>query len=340
MELLLIDFNVLFDIMGLIAIGGAITVGGDATTWDGDVTGETDLDLAIPELWASAIYGYFEASLVLRPICDDYSALVKGKGDAINIPEIPEVTGLTDKTEGTMVVYGDETLVDTNILINKHKYVAKMFEDLGVIQANEPLFSKYAQAMGYQLAKQVDTDIIVELDDLGTTQTLAVDNTLSLSDAETAVATMLTNNLDPADCVWIINTSMYADLLAQGMIVNAGVTVQPQNYATSSTVAAGTTTSSVAQGINFGGATAGGIVPMFFGMPVITSSMIGAATGTGNEVGYCVKKGAVAIAIQQEVRVQSEYSVDFLSTKMVADCIYGVEKMTANKVMGIELLNP
>ena len=55
---------------------GAITVGGDATTIAGDATGETDLDLAIPELWASAIWGYFEKALVLRPLCDDYSALV------------------------------------------------------------------------------------------------------------------------------------------------------------------------------------------------------------------------------------------------------------------------
>ena len=170
------DFNALIDIISLICVGGAITGFHTADAGSGDVTGETDLDLAIPELWAKTIYGYFEASLILKPICDDYSALVKGKGDAINIPEIPEVTGLTDKSEGAAVLYGDETLVDTNILINKHKYVAKMFEDLGVIQANEPLFTKYAQAMGYQLAKQIDTDIIVELDDLGTTQSLAVDN--------------------------------------------------------------------------------------------------------------------------------------------------------------------
>ena len=27
-----------------------------------------------------------------------------------------------DKAEGAAVLYGDETLVDTNILINKHKY--------------------------------------------------------------------------------------------------------------------------------------------------------------------------------------------------------------------------
>ena len=327
MEFFLMDFNALIDIISLICVGGAITGFHTADAGSGDVTGETDLDLAIPELWAKMIYGYFEASLILRPVCDDYSALVKGKGDAINIPEIPEVTGQTDKSEGAAVLYGDETLVDTNILINKHKYVAKMFEDLGVIQANEPLFAKYAQAMGYQLAKQIDTDIIVELDDLGTTQSLAVDNTLSIADAETAVATMLSNNLDPVDCVWIVNTTMYADLLAQGMLTHSSL----YNAATSG---------NVSQGINFNAPTAGGTVPTFFGMPGITCSLIGAATGTGNEVGYCVKKGAVAIAIQQEIRVQSEYSVDYLATKMVADCIYGVEKMTANKVMGIELLNP
>ena len=301
-----------------IAISGAITVGGDATTWDGDVTGETDLDLAIPQLWSSAIYGYFEKALILRGICDDYSSLVKGKGDAINIPEIPEVTGATDKTEGTMVVYGDETLVDTNILINKHKYVAKMFEDMGVIQANELLFSKYAKAMGYQLAKLIDTDIMAQLDDLGTTYRLATaDNTLTMADAESIVGTMLTNNLDLNDCVWILNPPTYADLLAQGMLSNSF---------------------SATGGIDFNSPTAGGKVPTFFGMPVMQSSLIATTAGTDNEIGYCVKKGAVGLAVQQDIRIQSEYSVDFLATKVVADVIYGCQKMTANKVMGVEIL--
>ena len=334
-SIFLMDLGMLNDIISLVCVGGAITGFSTATAGSGDVTGETDLDLAIPELWSSAIFGYFEAKLILRGICDDYSALVKGKGDTINIPEIPEVTGQTDKSEGAAVLYGDETLVDTNLLINKHKYVAKMFEDLGVIQANEPLFAKYAQAMGYQLAKQIDTDILVQLDDLGTTQTLTADNTVSVSDAETVVSTLLDNNLDVDDCVWVVNSKIYADWLAQGVMIGSyGV---PQNYATSSTV---TNTNTVQQGINFGGATIGGSVPNFFGMPVITSSLLGSGTGTGNEAGYCIKRGAVALAVQQEIRVQSEYSVDFLATKVVADVIYGTLKMTTNKVMGIELLNP
>ena len=320
MELLLIDFNVLFDIIGLIAIGGAITVGGDATTWAGDVTGETDLDLAIPELWASAIFGYFEQALVLKPLCDDYSALVQGKGDTINIPTIPAVTGQTDKTEGTMVVYGDETLVDTNLAIDKHKYVAKMFEDLGVIQANESLFSKYAKAMAYQLALQVDTDIMAELDaGLGATVTLGTaDNTITPADAESVVSTLLTNNLPLNECVWAVNPPTYADLLAQGLLFSAA----------SATV-----------GMNFDATTVKtGVVPTFFGMPVVQSSLIATTAGTSNEVGYCFHRGAIAIAMQQEIRVQTEYSVDFLATKMVADCIYGVKRMTENKTMGVEIL--
>ena len=287
----------------------------------GDPTGKTDLDLLLPELWANAIFGYFEASLILRPLCDDYSSLIKGKGDVLNIPEIPEAGGLGDKGEGASVVYADETVVDTNIAITKHKYIAKLFDDIAMVQANEPLFAKYTQAMGYQLAKQIDTDIIVELDDLGTTQTLTADNVLAAADAETCVATLLENNLDPAECVWLVNNKIYADLLAQGLIM----------YQSGGTPV----------GMNFNAPTmATGTVPSFFGMPVMTTSLFGSAAGTGNEVAYCVKKGAVAIAVQQDIRVQSEYSVDFLATKVVADCIYGVEKMSANKVMGIELLNP
>ena len=300
------------DLMTITGGSGGVAGTGTATITD---------DLIIPELWSSAIFGYFEASLILRGLCDDYSALVKGRGDTINIPELPEATGLLAKTEGTAVVFGQEALVDTNLSIDKHKYVAKMFEDLGVIQANESLFSKYAQAIGYQLAKQVDTDIITELSALGTTQTLDDDNILAAADGENAVATLLENNLNPNDCVWLVNSKMYADLLSQGLIM----------YRSGGS----------ALGMNFDApGMSNAQVPSFFGMPVMTTSLFGSALGTGNEVGYCIKRGAVALAVQQDIRVQSEYSVDFLATKVVADCIYGVKRMSTNKVMGIELLNP
>ena len=117
--------------------------------------------------------------------------------------------------------------------------------------------------------------------------------------------------------MWVVNPVIYADLLSQGLLSNAV---------------------SATAGMNFDAPTMSGTVPQFFGMPVIQTSLIAQAGGTGTQVGYCVHKGCVALAMQQEIRVQSEYSVDFLATKVVADCIYGVEKMTANKVMGVEIL--
>ena len=165
--------------------------------------------------------------------------------------------------------------------------------------------------MAYQLALQVDTDIMAELDaGLGATHTLATaDNTLTPADAESVVSTLLSNNLPLNECVWVLNPPTYADLLAQGLLSKqASATVRT------------------------------GQVPTFFGMPVVQSSLIATSGSTSAEIGYCFHKGAVAIAMQQEIRVQSEYSVDFLATKVVADCIYGVKRMTENKTMGVEIL--
>ena len=187
---LTMDFNVLLDIISLICVGGAITTFHTANTSAGDATDASNLDEVIPELWAKMIWGYFEKKLILRNLFDDYSALVKGKGDKINMPEMPESTGLNDKGTGASVVYADEDLATELLTINKHKYVAKMFEDIAVIQSNEELMSKYAQAMGYQLAKQIEADLVTALEGYGTTQAITTDNIITLAEIETAMNTL------------------------------------------------------------------------------------------------------------------------------------------------------
>ena len=68
--------------------------------------------------------------------------------------------------------------------------------------------------------------------------------------------------------------------------------------------------------------------------------MIPTTASTGIEAAYLVHKSAIAVAVQQDIRVQSEYSVDYLGTKVVADIIYGTAVTTSNHVKGIEFLNP
>ena len=307
---------------------------GDATQGSagGDLSGAGHVDVFIPELWADGIYRYFEKNLVFKPFFDDYSALCKGKGDTIHIPTVQEVA-VSTKTENAGVAYSVNTETAIDLLIDQHQYAAKLFEDIAMIQSNEVLFDKYAKSMAYGLAKAVDTHIMEEMDAMGTTQALAADNSLSNADVETALGTLMSNDIPKEECAFFVNPLIYADLLNSKAFVAS--TNLPANYATSGALA-----NQVLSGFNDSSAMQTGEVGKLFGIPVMTSSIMSTATGTGTEVGYLVHKSAIAVAVQQEIRLQSEYSVDYLGTKVVADVIYGAKATTSNHVKGIEFLNP
>jgi len=289
------------------------------TAFSGDTTRGTQLDVFIPELWADGVYRYFEKQLVFKPFFDDYSSMIKGAGDTLHIPTVQEVA-VADKAVNTGVAYSVATETDIDLVINEHKYAAKLFEDLAMVQSNEQLFDKYAQSMAYGLAKAVDTSIATLLATIGTTQDLSADNTMSNADVETAIGTLMTNDIPRDECAFFVNPLIYADLLNSKAFVaqNSGA------------------------GVGFGNDNAvmsSGNVGMLFGIPVYTSSLISSALADGTHAGFLVHKSAIAIAVQSSIRVQSEYSVDYLGTKVVADIIYGGVITTASHVKGIEFLN-
>ena len=98
--------------------------------------------------------------------------MVQGKGDNLHIPEIQEVATAT-KAINTGVVYSVNTETKITLAIDQHKYAAKLFEDMAMIQANEELFSKYASSMAYGLSKAVDSKVEALLRTLGTTQIIS-----------------------------------------------------------------------------------------------------------------------------------------------------------------------
>ena len=302
------------------------------TAFSGDTTRGTQLDVFIPELWADGVYRYFEKQLVLKPFFDDYSSLVQGAGDTLHIPTVQEVA-TADKTVNTGVAYSVATETDIDLAIDQHKYAAKLFEDLAMIQSNEQLFQKYAQTMAYGLAKAVDTKIEDLLQTLGTNQDLAANNSMSNADVETALGTLMSNDIPADECAFFVNPLIYADLLNAKAFVAAPNS--PANYATS-----GSLGNVVPTGFAEGSVMQTGNVGMLFGIPVFTSSLIPTTSSDGIEVGYLVHTSAIAVAVQQDIRVQSEYSVDYLGTKVVADIIYGGVITTSNHVKGIEFLNP
>jgi hypothetical protein len=182
-----------------------------------DVTDSTGSEqYFIPQIWSDGIYKFFERKTVFRGLVDDYSALVQGKGygDIVHIPEMALISA-SAKGAGADVSYDATATTETQLALNKHKYVAKLFEDVALIQSEADLVEKYARMMGEALARQVDADIWAELDGLNQSQALSADDTLTAGVFESALATLGENDVPYMDgeCAMVVNPTLFADIL-------------------------------------------------------------------------------------------------------------------------------
>ena len=299
-----------------------------ATHYDGSAATVTTAQHFIPEIWADGIYKYFERKTVFRGLVDDYSALVKGKGygDAINVPEM-SIISASAKSAGADVAYDATATTTTQLALNKHKYVANLFEDIALIQSEADLVAKYSKMMGEALARQVDSDIWSELQSLEDSLNLSADDTLTAAKFEEALATLGEADIPYMDgeCAMVVNPTLFADILNP----SAGIA---QYFIRNDAVGEGN------RGLR------SGLVGSLYGIDVYMSNTVDKAdeggSGANTISGAIFHKSAVATAFQQEVRVQSEYSVDALGTKVVADLLYGVKRIddTDNK-KGLKIRN-
>ncbi len=296
--------------------------------YQGDAVTNTTDQHFIPEIWADGIYKYFERKSVFRGLVDDYSALFsdKGYGDVLHIPEMSLISA-SDKSAGADVNYDATATTETQLVVNKHKYVAKLFEDVALIQSEADLVEKYSRMMGEALAPQVDADIWSELQSLEDSLNLSADDTLTAGKFEEALATLGEADIPYMDgeCAMVVNPTLFADILNP----SAGIA---QYFIRNDAVGEGN------RGLR------SGLVGSLYGIDVYMSNTVDTANeggaGANTISGAIFHKSAVAFASQQDVRVQSEYSIDALGTKVVADLLYGVKRIddTDNK-KGLKIRN-
>jgi hypothetical protein len=287
------------------------------------VTTTTDQHF-IPEIWMDGIYKFFERKTVFRGLIDDYSAVFgsAGFGDVLHIPEM-SIVSAADKSAGSDVSYDATATTETQLTVNKHKYVAKLFEDVAQIQSNADLVAKYSKVMGEALARQVDADIWAELDGLNQTQALSADDTLTAAVFEAALATLGENDIPYMDgeCAMVVNPTLFADILNP----SAGIA---QYFIRNDAVGEGN------RGLR------SGMVGSLYGIDVYMSNTVSTGGTSSTIPGAIFHKTACAIAVQNEVRVQSEYSIDALGTKVVSDLLYGVKLIDdSDNKKGVRFLN-
>ena len=275
----------------------------------------------IPELWAQPIYKFFLAKLKLRGSVDDYSSMVKGAGDTVHIPKIA-IDGTETKAVSTAVTFsasGTEGKVDLSI--DKHKYLANIFEDMALIQANSELISKYTKMIGEQLARTGEDDIWAELDGFQTQVDVNADNSFNADTLEAVLSSLYGQDIDPNTCSMVLNNQCLADFMNPSSGV-ASYFIRKD--------AGGD-----------GGELRTGAVGLIYGMNVFYSRSISSSGTDGTVVGAVYPPEACVFAAQQDIRVQAQYDVEYLGTKVVADMIYGAKLIDeSGHTMGLNLTNP
>ena len=261
----------------------------------------------IPEIWGDLIYKYFEERLVFRNTVEDYSSLVQGSGKIIHIPEIAKMTA-SSLTDGAQVSYVAPAETNTQRTIDKHYYSAKLFTDVLMVQSSYDLISAYAKAMGYALAKQVDSDIAAQLIQVNQGATLTTDDQITAAEFEAAIANLGENDIDytSGDVFFVVNPTLYADMLNPAGTFGASFV---RSYIT---------------GFNSDNSPAlSGVVGRLMGMPVLMSNSLSA--GGTNVSGVIYHKSACAMAVQRDIDIKNQFDIDVLGTKVVAHTLYGVK---------------
>ena len=253
----------------------------------------------IPEIWSSGVKNYLERKLVFEQLVDSsLSSLTKSRGDTFHIPKVSEDADAA-KSAGSSVTFAANTHGEAQLVVDQHRYSAKLIEDLATIQANPGLMEKELSGMGYSLAKTMDAYIESKIESASTNgASLAGDNVITSAEIRTGMKTLMESDVPMDECSIVVSPALYTSLLGISDFVDAS------KYGEGAPAATG----------NIG---------RLFGLPVFTSTVMGSSASTDVEVGYIIHPSAVSFARQLDPRVQSEYSVGDLGTKVVADVVYG-----------------
>ena len=331
---------------GVALAGGLQDSGVDAT-----------LQFFIPEVWGQSIMDYMEKNLVFAKLATDQSAMVAGGGDLIHLPKHTEVTATDTYGGGTVAV---ETLIDSNLAfddstaaeaeyqlaINQGIHSAIAITDVAKVQASYDVMNLYTSKLGYALAKKIDAYVAIKLlehvgynyangtDDgngAGNLILLASGSHDSYDITTTGVSSMIekiyTNDSNIEDWTMVLVPKCYSSLFKLGDFARYdGVGTSLGGEVPFVSGYAGKLAGvNVVVANNFQQYNAGGAVQAQSATPIGNFSSNSITDESELLVGYLVHKDAVHIAYSKglKARVQSDYHLPTLSTRFVADSVYG-----------------
>ncbi len=273
----------------------------DKATSQGAAATVTTAAARIPELWAPEVLKAREKALVMVDKIMNVRPQGLKKGDTVHLPTYGNLTAL-DKLAETAITYAANTDSSVDILITKHKYIGVLIEDIVSTQSNYDEFALARDKIAYGLADIVDSDILALTgsiaNSVGTASSIASSGVITTSSIISAVRFLDDANAPQEDRYMVVDAYGREDLLGISDFIRydaGGKTPAPVNS---------------------------GIIGELYGLKVLFSNNVYNADSIS--YGMIFHKDAFAIALQKDVTMKDEYSVDYIGTKMVGHELYGL----------------
>lgn len=271
-----------------------------------------------PEVWSMEVLRAAENALVMAPLVKRYDSLVKEKGDTINIPNLSNLTA-SSKSANTEVTLQSPTESNSSITISNHYESSFLVEDLLKVQSNYDLLSEYTKKAGESIARRIDTDLLGTYSSFTNTDvgTYGVDVTDAV--VLSAIEALDLANAPLEDRGFIIYPTQKTALLKLDKFVKADYMGE---YDQPTVVRKGPNTRSLWGDI--------------YGIPTYYTKQVTQTAATPTQThNIMFHKEAIALALQQAPRTQSDYILEYLGTLVVVDTIYGYSALRTD--FGIEV---
>ena len=300
----------------------------------------TEVPNFIPELWSDEVIAAYKSNLVMAQLVRKLNHRGK-KGDTIKIPT-PTRGSASDKSAETQVVLIEHgTDAGLSISINKHKHYARLIEDIVDVQALESLRRFYTDDGGYAMARQVDSDLLVEAFNTGSASLTytAATNTLTTASTFDTIYEGDGTTWDETTATDISD----AGIRTQVKLLDDEDAPQAGRYAVIPTIAkfdllgtARFTEQAFVGEVGMGNSIRNGIVGDAYGVEFYVTTrtpLVEDSLGTADNVsGVFFQRDAIVLVEQLGVRSQTQYKLEYLADLFVSDMIYGLKVLREGSV--------
>lgn len=291
-----------------------------------------DVGNFVPELWSDEVVAAYKSNLVYGNLVRKLNHRGK-KGDTVKVPT-PTRGSASSKSEQSLVTFIEHgTDAGLSILINKHYEYSRLIEDIVDVQALESLRRFYTDDGGYAIAKEVDTQLILECLRADATLTTGISGgiiqdpysitgTIYEGDGTTWDASTTSTDITDAGIRTFIQALDDADAPMAGRVLCVKPVVKKDLLGIDRFTEEAFVGERAA-----GNSIRNGLVGDIYGVEVyVTTNLpqIDVSGGASQEqLGQMFQKDALVLVEQMGVRAQSQYKQEYLADLMTVDKIWG-----------------